>query len=834
MSDQDTLLPFERPHPVDIEEEMKRSYLDYAMSVIIGRALPDVRDGLKPVHRRVLYGMWEAGNRSDRPYKKSARIVGDVMGKYHPHGDTAIYDTVVRMAQPFSMRYTLVDGQGNFGSIDGDNPAAMRYTEVRLTKLAESMLEGDIDKETVDWVPNYDGQETEPSVLPARVPNLLVNGSGGIAVGMATNIPPHNLGEVVDALCLLIDDREAPVEKLMRAIPGPDFPTAGFIHGLAGIRQAYETGRGIIQMRARAAVETQRRGEKQSIVVTEIPYQVNKARLIEKIAELVREKRVEGISDLRDESDRDGIRIVLEVKRGEVPEIILNQLYKLTPMQSTFGIILLAIVDNQPKVLTLRDLLVHFLDHRKMVVIRRSRYDLRKAEERAHILEGLLKALDHLDEVITTIRASQTPAEARERLMADFGFTEPQADAILDMRLQRLTGLERQKIVDEYQELIRTIDRLRAILASEKLLLEEIRGELAELKERFGDARRTEIIPETHEIRIEDMIADEDMVITVSSSGYVKRSPLSLYRAQNRGGKGRAGMATREGDFVEKLFVASAHSYLLVFTESGRVHWIKVHEIPQAGPAAKGKAIVNLLQLAGDERLAATVAVREFAADRYLVFATVGGTIKKTALSEYGNPRAGGIIGINIEPGDRLLDVAVTDGAKDIFLATELGMSIRFSEKEARAMGRATTGVRGIGLRKDDRVVGMAVIDPEAKEGAILTAAERGIGKRTAFEEYRPQGRGGLGLINLKVTAKTGKVIAVRPVVSGDQVLLITQEGMIIRTAADGIREIGRSTQGVKLMDLEGEDRLVAVAKVVEREEDAEGGPDEDGQQPVN
>jgi len=819
MSDQDILLPFERPLPVDIEEEMKRSYLDYAMSVIIGRALPDVRDGLKPVHRRVLYGMWEAGNRSDKPYKKSARIVGDVMGKYHPHGDSAIYDTVVRMAQPFSLRYLLVDGQGNFGSIDGDNPAAMRYTEVRLTKLAEAMLEGDIDKETVEWVPNYDGQETEPAVLPAKVPNLLVNGSGGIAVGMATNIPPHNLGEVVDALFVLIDDPQAPVEKLMRAVPGPDFPTAGFIHGLEGIRLAYTTGRGIIQMRARAAIETQRRGEKQSIIVTEIPYQVNKARLLEKIADLVRDKRVEGITDLRDESDRDGIRIVIEVKRGEMPEIILNQLYKLTPMQSTFGIILLAIVDNQPKILNLRELLVHFLDHRKTVVIRRSRYDLRKAEERAHILEGLLKALDILDEVITAIRSSQTPAEARERLIGDFAFSAPQADAILDMRLQRLTGLERQKIVDEFQELLQLIDRLRAILASEKLLLEEIRGELAALKDRFGDARRTEIIPETHEIRIEDMIADEDMVITVTATGYVKRSPLSLYRAQNRGGKGRAGMTTKEGDFVEHLFVASAHSYLLVFTESGRVHWVKVHEIPQAGPAAKGKAIVNLLQLSGEERLAATVAVREFPDDRYLVFATERGTIKKTALSEYGNPRAGGIIGINIEPGDRLLGVAVTDGEKDIFLATQSGMSIRFAEREARPMGRATTGVRGIRLKKGDKVVGMAVLD---KEGAILTASERGVGKRTPVEDYRLQGRGGLGIINLKLAAKTGKVIGVRLVVPGDQVLFITQDGMIIRTGVDQIRQIGRSTQGVKLMDLDPEDKLVALAKVVEREEDAE------------
>jgi DNA gyrase subunit A len=829
MSDQDTLLPFERPHSVDIEEEMKRSYLDYAMSVIIGRALPDVRDGLKPVHRRVLYGMWEAGNRSDKPYKKSARIVGDVMGKYHPHGDSAIYDTVVRMAQPFSLRYCLVDGQGNFGSIDGDNPAAMRYTEVRLTKLAETMLEGDIDKETVEWVPNYDGQELEPAVLPARVPNLLVNGSGGIAVGMATNIPPHNLGEVVDALEMLIDDRATPVAKLMKAIPGPDFPTAGFIHGLEGIRLAYTTGRGIIQMRARAAIETQRRGEKQSIVVTEIPYQVNKARLIEKIADLVREKKIEGISDLRDESDRDGIRIVVEIKRGEVPEIVLNQLYKLTPMQSTFGIIFLAIVDNQPKVLTLDKLLLHFLDHRKVVVMRRTRFDLRKAEERAHIVEGLLKALDILDQVITTIRSSQTPAEARERLIGELGFSGPQSDAILDMRLQRLTGLERQKLVDEYTELLALIDRLRAILASEKLLLEEIRGELRELKARFGDARRTEIIPETHEITIEDMIADEDMVITVSSSGYVKRSPLSLYRAQGRGGKGRTGMATKEGDFVEHLFVASAHSYLLVFTqETGRVYWIKVHEIPQAGPAAKGKAIVNLLQLTTDERVAATVAVRDFSDDRFLVFATEQGTIKKTPLSEYGNPRAGGIIAINIDKGDRLLDVAITDGTKDLFLATASGMSIRFPEAEARPMGRGTYGVRGIKLRKGDRVVGMAVFEPG---GAILTAAERGVGKRTPVEEYRAQGRGGLGIINLKVTAKTGPVVGVRMVVPGDQVLLITEAGMIIRTAVDGIREIGRSTQGVKLIDLETDDKLVALAKVVERDDE---GDDDSGQQSVN
>jgi DNA gyrase subunit A len=836
MSDQDTLLPFERPVPVDIEEEMKRSYLDYAMSVIVGRALPDVRDGLKPVHRRVLYGMWEAGNRSDRPYKKSARIVGEVMGKYHPHGDMAIYDTVVRLAQPFSMRAVLVDGQGNFGSIDGDNPAAMRYTEVRLAKLAEAMFEGEIDKETVDWAPNYDGQELEPSVLPARVPNLLVNGSAGIAVGMATNIPPHNLGEVVDALVLLVDERETPLERLMRVLPGPDFPTAGFIHGLAGIRQAYETGRGIIQMRARVAVETQRRGEKQSIIVSEIPYQVNKKRLLEAIGELVREKRMEGISDLRDESDRDGIRIVIEVKRGEVPEIVLNQLYKLTQLQTSFGIILLAIVDGQPRVCTLRDLLLRFLDHRKTVVIRRTRFDLRKAEERAHVLEGLLKALDHLDEVIATIRASQTPPEAREQLVAKFAFTAVQADAILDLRLQRLTGLERQKILDEYRELLQAIDRLRAILGSERLLLDVIRGELLELKEKFAEPRRTEIIPETHEIRIEDMIADEEMVITVSSSGYVKRSPLSLYRAQGRGGKGRTGMTTKEGDFVERLFVASAHSYLLVFTAGGRVHWIKVHEIPQAGPAAKGKALVNLLQLAAEERLAATVAVRDFPEDRFLVFATEQGTVKKTALAEYRHPRAGGIIAIHVEPGDRLFDVKITDGTKDLFLATADGMSIRFAEADCRAMGRVATGVRGITLRAGDRVVGLEVLE---KEGALLTAAERGLGKRTDIAEYRVQGRGGIGLINLKVTERTGRVVGVCQVLPGDQVMLMTQEGMTIRTAVDEIREIGRSTQGVKLIELSAEDRLVAMAKLAEREEENGGdggapGGGEPGQLAVN
>jgi len=819
MSDnEDQNLPFDVPLPVGIEDEMKRSYLDYAMSVIIGRALPDVRDGLKPVHRRVLYGMWESGNRSDRPYKKSARIVGDVMGKYHPHGDKAIYDTVVRMAQDFAMRYLLVDGQGNFGSLDGDNPAAMRYTEVRLTKLAEEMLREDIDKETVDWGPNYDGSEEEPLVLPARVPNLLVNGSSGIAVGMATNIPPHNLSEVVDALLMLIENPEISIRELMTAIPGPDFPTAGYIHGLEGIRSAYTTGRGIIQVRARTEIETHGR-DRQSIIVTEIPYQINKARLIERIAELIREKKIEGVSDLRDESDRHGIRIVVDVKKDAIPEIILNSLYKMTQMQTTFGMNMLAIVDNQPKVMTLKELLFHFLNHRKTVIIRRTRYDLRKAEERAHILEGLLKALDHLDEVIATIRASQTPSEAKENLMTRFSFTDVQAQAILDMRLQRLTGLEREKIVEEYRELMLTVERLRAILASDLLVLEEIKRELGELRAAFGDKRRTEIIPETNDISIEDMIADEPMVITVTQSGYVKRSPLTLYRAQARGGKGRTGMVTKDDDFVEHLYVATAHSYILVFTQSGRVHWLKVHAIPETGPAAKGKAIVNLLNLEPTERLATTVAVREFKDDRYLVFATANGTVKKTELSAYANPRVGGIIGINIDEGDTLLAVRETDGKKDILFATAKGFSIRFPESDVRSIGRATYGVKGLELRPGDRVVAMEELDPH---GQVLTVTERGYGKRTPVEDYRLQGRGGLGIINLKVTPKTGEVVGVRYVTPDEGLMLITQEGMIIRLNVSGVREVGRSAQGVKLMNLDPGDQIVAVAKLAEKDEETE------------
>jgi DNA gyrase subunit A len=825
MSEEKNLPPL-NIEPVDIEQELKRSYLDYAMSVIIGRALPDVRDGLKPVHRRVLYGMWESGNRAGRAYKKSARIVGDVMGKYHPHGDSAIYDAIVRLAQPFSMRYPLVDGQGNFGSIDGDSAAAMRYTEIRLTRLAEEMLKEDIDKETVDWLANYDGSESEPTVLPSRLPNLLINGSAGIAVGMATNIPPHNLSEVIDAVLLLIEKPECTFAEIIEVLPGPDFPTAGFIHGVDGIHQAYVTGRGTIQVRARADIEDLPK-DRQAIIVTEIPYQVNKAKLIERIATLIREKRVEGISDLRDESDRDGIRVVIELKRGEVGEVILNTLYKHTQLQTTFGMNMLAIVDNQPRVLNLKQILLHFLNHRKTVVIRRVRFDLNKAEQRAHILEGLLKALDHIDEIITLIRSSQTPEDARIGMMETFAFTEVQAQAILDMRLQRLTGLEREKIVEEYREIMALIERLRAILASDQLLLEEIKKELLEIKETYGDKRRTEIIGETHDITIEDMIADEDMVITVTKAGYVKRSPLALYREQGRGGKGRKGMETKDGDFVEHLHIASAHSYVLVFTESGRVHWLKVHRIPALSPASRGKAIVNLLDLEKNEKVATTVAVRDFE-EGYLVFSTEQGTVKKTELQAYSNPRAGGIIAINVDEGDRLLDVRFSDGEHEIFLATANGIGIRFSEGDIRAMGRATRGVRGINLREGDRVVSMTALEDE---GDIMTITSGGYGKRTRLEEYRTQSRGGYGIINIKVGEKIGEVVGARQVISGDGMMLITQAGKLIRINVDGVRQIGRATQGVKVMDLGSDDRLVAIAKIVDREEEEDEG--EESGEPV-
>ena len=816
--------PLETTIPVDLEDEMRRSYLDYAMSVIVGRALPDVRDGLKPVHRRVLFGMWEQGNLANRPYKKSARIVGDVMGKYHPHGDNAIYDTVVRMAQDFSLRYPMVDGQGNFGSVDGDNPAAMRYTEVRMTRLAQELLREDIDKETVDWIPNYDGSEQEPAVLPARFPSLLVNGSAGIAVGMATNIPPHNLTEVIAALKLMIENPQVTLKELMEALPGPDFPTGGTISGAAGIQSAYATGRGTVIIRSKAHFE-ERKGDRESIVVTEIPYQVNKARLIEKIADLVRDKRIEGISDLRDESDRDGMRIVIELKRGVIADVILNQLYKMSQLQVSFGMNMLAIVDGQPKLLALPDFLRHFLDHRKTVVIRRARYDLRRAEERAHILEGLLKALDHIDEIITTIRQSATPPEAKESLIEQFAFSAVQAQAILEMRLQRLTGLERDKLLEEFQTLMAEIERLRAILGSDQLVLEEISRELDEILEAYGDERRSEIVATTDEITIEDMIADEEMVVTVSNSGYIKRTALSEYRAQGRGGKGRKGMQTRDEDFVAHVFVASAHSYLLVITDRGQIYWLKVHRIPEVGPAARGKAIVNLLQL-DEEKLAAVVAVKEFPEDRYLVFATEKGTIKKTPLSAYSRPRPSGIIAIRIDDDDSLLSVRVADGGTDVFMATAAGYSVRFPEDDTRAMGRVARGVRGIKLREGDRVVSMEVLEAE---GDILTVTENGYGKRTLMSEYRRQGRGGLGIINLKVSEKTGQVVGARQVLEEQGAMLITEEGKIIRITASDVSRIGRSTQGVKVMDLDEGDTLVAMAKIPETEDEDEEGSSEEG-----
>jgi len=838
--------------PVNIEDEMRKSYLDYAMSVIIGRALPDVRDGLKPVHRRILYGMYEQGNRAGKAYKKSARIVGDVMGKYHPHGDSAIYDTVVRMAQDFSMRYPLVDGQGNFGSLDGDNPAAMRYTEVRLTRLAEELLRDDIDKETVDWVPNYDGTEREPSVLPAKFPNLLVNGSSGIAVGMATNIPPHNLGEVIDACLMMIDNPRATWKELMTVLPGPDFPTGGFIHGLDGIRQAYETGRGIIQVRARAGIETSKKNDKQMIVVTEVPYMTNKARLLEKIAELVKEKRIEGISDLRDESDRDGIRIVIELKKNEVPEVVLNNLYRNTQMQTTFGIIFLAIVNNKPEVMNVPTIIRHFIEHRKEIVVRRTRYELRKAEERAHILEGLVKALDVLDELIALIRGSRTPDEARSGLIERWQFSDVQAQAILDMRLQRLTGLERDKIVAEYNDVQALIRRLREILASEKLILDIISGELREIKEQYDNPRRTEIIPEAHEISIEDMIADEDMVITVSRGGYIKRSPLSLYRAQNRGGKGRIGMQTKEEDIVEHLFVASTHAYVLVFTDRGRLYWLKVHTIPEVASNARGKAIVNLLAVESGENVRALLTTRDFSEGKYVVMVTRAGRIKKTELQAFSNVRTTGIIAIDINEGDDLYAARLSDGNNEVFIGTHDGMSIRFHESDVRPMGRGASGVKGITLRDGDYVIEMDVlpasaevpapedesveiVEPETEDesevtitdtrGALLTVTEKGFGKRSPVSAYRLQSRGGVGVTNIKVTDKNGKVAGIAHVSDDDQILVISEQGMIIRVPVSTIRSMGRNTQGVRVINLDDADVVVAAIKIVEKE-----APDENGE----
>jgi DNA gyrase subunit A len=814
--------------PVNIEDEMKRSYMDYAMSVIIGRALPDVRDGLKPAHRRVLYGMKAMGLSSTRGYRKCAKIVGEVMGNYHPHGDASIYDTLVRLAQDFNMRAPLVDGQGNFGSIDGDPPAAMRYTEARLESLGDEMMT-DLDKETVDFVPNYDETTEEPSVLPAPFPNLLVNGSSGIAVGMATNIPPHNLREVVDAVIWSIESSYADIpttvaerqRKLMELVPGPDFPTGGYIVGRAGIRQAQLTGRGTIIMRARAEIEVSKKGDRSSIVIAEIPYQVNKAKLIERIADLVREKTIEGISDIRDESDRQGMSIVIDLKRGEVGDVILNNLYKHTALQSSFGIIMLAIVGQRPRVLTLVELIDNFIEFRRDVIRRRTEFELRKAEARAHILEGLKIALDHLDAVITLIRSARNPADAREGLIGQFGLSLIQAQAILDMQLQRLTGLERQKILDELADILKTIERLRAILSSDKLLMDIVVGELRDIREKYGDDRRTEIIAEEGEFRIEDLIAEEDMAITVSNTGYIKRTAITSYRNQRRGGKGRIGMRTREEDFVSHLFVASTHAYIMIFSDRGRAYWLKVHEIPDVGPDGRGKAIANLVSMQEGERIAALLAVKEFEENKFIVMGTKRGEVKKSELSAFSNPRAGGIIAMDVEEGDAVIAVQVSDGSNEIFIGTRNGMSIRFKETDVRSMGRTAGGVRGIELRDDDEVVAMEVLEPG---GTILSVTEQGYGKRTELDEYRVQSRGGIGIINIQTSDRNGKVVGVAQVHDDDELMVITQQGKILRMASGGIRTIGRATQGVRLIDIEGDDRTVSIARLAEQDEDAANG----------
>lgn len=796
---------------ISIEDEMKKSYLEYSMSVIVQRALPDIRDGLKPVHRRVLYGMYDLKNFNNKPYKKSARIVGDVIGKYHPHGDAAVYDTIVRLAQDFSMRYPLVDGQGNFGSIDGDPPAAMRYTEVRMTKLAQDFL-SDIEKETVDFSENYDGSLLEPEILPTNIPNLLINGASGIAVGMATNIPPHNLTEVCNAIIEVIDRPDTGINELMKTIKAPDFPTAGFILGRKGIREAYKTGRGIIKIRARAFIEMVGK-TKERVVISEIPYQVNKTKLLENIADLVRDKKIEGISDIRDESDRDGMRIVIDIKRDGKALVVMNRLYKFTQMEKSFGIIFLALVNGRPQTLNLKEILEHFINHRREIIIRRTIFDLRKAEERAHILEGLRKALDFLDEVIALIRSSADSKEAKLRLMSEFDFTPVQAQAILDMRLHRLTGLEREKIDEEYRGLIKDIEWYKSILENPPMVLQIIRDEMKEIKEKYGDERRTEILDQDEELGIEDLIADEDMAVTISHRGYIKRNPISLYRAQRRGGKGLTGVVPKEEDFVEHLFVASSHNYLLFFTNQGRVYWKKVHEIPEAGRMSKGKAIVNLLELQRGEKLATVLPIKEFSENSYIVMATKEGLIKKTELMAYSNPRSNGIIALKINDSDELISVRVTDGECDIFIGAKKGKSIRFSEKDIRSMGRVAAGNIGMRLEEGDEVVGMEAI----KEGStILTVTENGFGKRTKTEEYRVQSRGGKGILTIKATQRNGNVVYSYQVNEQDQLMIITEHGKIIRIKVADISVIGRNTQGVKLIDLGQGEKVVGVAKVIE------------------
>ena len=796
--------------PRDIVVEMRESYLNYSMSVIVSRALPDVRDGLKPVHRRILYGMSELGSQWNRPYKKSARIVGDVMGKYHPHGDSSVYDALVRMAQDFSMRYELVDGQGNFGSVDGDNAAAMRYTESRMTRLSSEMLK-DIEKETVSWALNFDETMKEPSVLPSGVPNLLINGSEGIAVGMATKIPPHNLIEIVNGIIALIDNSGITVEGLMNHISGPDFPTAGLIMGLDGLESAYTTGRGKIKMRARAHVETLKSG-KNSIVITEIPYQVNKATLMEKIADLVRNKKVEGISDLRDESDKDGIRVVIETKRDAVPEVILNLLYKHTQLQDTFGIILLALYNGVPKVMNLREMLQHFIDFRHEIVVRRTRYDLTVAEDRAHILEGLKIALDNIEEIIKTIRGSKDPNHAKEGLMNIFSLSAKQAQAILEMRLQKLTGLEAEKVVEEYKETIKMIEYLKGILDSRTQRMDIIKSELMEIRETYGDERRTEIIPVSTDFSVEDMIAEEDVVITITHKGYIKRTAVTTYRTQRRGGRGVQGAISKDEDFVEHLFIANTHNYILYFTDKGKCYWLKVYDIPQGGRATRGRAIVNLIGCEPGEKVEAFVSVKEFDSEHFIMMATEKGIVKKTVLSAYGNPRKGGIYAIDIREKDKLIEAKITDGTNDILLGTHEGKSIRFSEENIRSSGRKTMGVKGIRLSsKDDRVIGMLVVK---REGTILVGTEKGYGKRTDVIQYRTQNRGGKGVLTMRCTKKTGKMVNIMEVVDTDDLIIITNSGVLMRQPVSAIRTIGRVTQGVRLVKLDKGTTISSITRV--------------------